>query len=99
MAQEEEPPQKAVADPETYRAALDAWMTARMPEADGVRVHDVDMPRATGFSNETVFFSTTAKTLGSETTQKWVARIEPSDGGIFPEQTDACAVSCAVQQP
>jgi len=94
---EEEPPQKAVADPETYRAALDAWMTARMPEADGVRVHDVDMPRATGFSNETVFFSTTAKTLGSETTRKWVARIEPSDGGIFPEQTDACAVSCAVQ--
>ncbi len=97
MADEEEPPQKAVADPETYRAALDAWMTTRLPEAEGVRVHDVDMPRATGFSNETVFFSTTAKVEGSETTRKWVARIEPPDGGIFPEQTDACAVSCSVQ--
>ena len=56
----EEPPQKAVADPETYREALDAWMKTQWTDATDLRVHDVDMPRSTGFSNETVFFSTTA---------------------------------------
>lgn len=97
MAEGDEQPRKAVADPETYRASLDAWMARRMPEAERVRVHDVDMPRSTGFSNETVFFSTTAAVSGRETTRKWVARIEPPDGGLFPEQTDQCGVSCEVQ--
>jgi aminoglycoside phosphotransferase (APT) family kinase protein len=97
MAEEDSPPQKAVADPETYREALNGWMTGQLSSADGVRVHDVDMPRATGFSNETVFFSTTSSEAGQETTRKWVARIEPADGGLFPEQTDACAISCEVQ--
>ena len=50
-------PAKAVRDPESYREALDGWMRQQLPEADGLRVPDVDMPRATGFSNETVFFS------------------------------------------
>jgi aminoglycoside phosphotransferase (APT) family kinase protein len=97
MAEEDEQPRKAVADPETYRESLDGWMNAQMPDAESVRVHDVDMPRATGFSNETVFFSTTASQAGEETTRKWVARIEPPDGGIFPEQTAACGISCEVQ--
>jgi aminoglycoside phosphotransferase (APT) family kinase protein len=97
MSEVSEAPQKAVADPETYRESLDAWMTAKMPIAENVRVHDVDMPRSTGFSNETVFFSTTATEGGSLTTRKWVARIEPPDGGIFPEQTEACVISAEVQ--
>ena len=88
---------KAVADPEIYRESLEAWMTGQMPNSKNVRVHDVDMPRSTGFSNETVFFSTTATQDGSDTTRKWVARIEPPDGGIFPEQTGACAISAEVQ--
>jgi aminoglycoside phosphotransferase (APT) family kinase protein len=98
MSEEQEaPPRKAVADPETYREALDAWMRGRWPEAEALRVSDVDMPRATGFSNETVFFSTTARVAGVEETRRWVARIEPPDGGLFPEQTSACAISCEVQ--
>ena len=97
-----EAPRKAVADPETYRESLDAWMKTQMPGAENLRVHDVDMPRATGFSNETVFFSTTALEHeggggGVPTTRKWVARIEPPDGGLFPVQTKACEVSCEVQ--
>lgn len=97
MEDETEAPEKAVADPETYRASLEAWMRAQMVDATDLRVHDVDMPRATGFSNETVFFSTTSRIDGETQTRKWVARIEPPDGGIFPEQTDACAISCQVQ--
>ncbi len=102
MVEMDEPPQKAVANPETYRAALDAWMKTQLPEAAGLRVLDVDMPRATGFSNETVFFSTTgvesdASGRSRPTTRKWVARIEPPDGGIFPVQTPECEISCRVQ--
>ena len=51
MAEEDSPPQKAVADPETYREALNGWMTGQLSSADGVRVHDVDMPRATGLAS------------------------------------------------
>jgi len=101
MSDEDEPPRKAVADPETYRESLDAWMKVKISSASGLRVHDVDMPRSTGFSNETVFFSTTALENGGEagesTTRKWVARIEPPDGGLFPVQTKECEISCEVQ--
>ncbi|MCP4904694.1 MAG: phosphotransferase family protein [bacterium] len=101
MSEGDEVPQKAVADPETYRESLDAWMKTQMPGALELRVHDIDMPRSTGFSNETVFFSTTALegggTSGLPTTRKWVARIEPPDGGLFPVQTKECEISCEVQ--
>ncbi len=97
MSEADAPPKKAVADPESYREALDAWMRARMPEATTLRVHDVDMPRATGFSNETVFFRASWKQGGADRTQRFVARIEPPDGGLFPVQTPACAVSVEVQ--
>ena len=94
MSENNEEARKTVADPETYRDALDAWMKARHPEREGLRVHDVDMPTATGFSNETVFFS--ASWEGSEA-QRYVARIEPEDGGIFPVQAPGCEVSVEVQ--
>ena len=97
MSEADEMPAKAVADPETYRESLDAWMKTQMTDAKNLRVHDVDMPRATGFSNETVFFHTTATERGVERTKKWVARIEPPDGGLFPEQTRECGISCEVQ--
>ncbi len=97
MSDVDEAPQKAVADPETYRESLDAWMKTQMPQASDLRVHDVDMPRSTGFSNETVFFSTTFLESGRSTTRKWVARIEPPDGGLFPIQTKDCEISCEVQ--
>ena len=76
MSEADEPPAKAVQDPETYRASLDQWMTAQQPEVEGLRVHDVDMPRATGFSNETVFFSATGNEAGRPATRRYVARIE-----------------------
>lgn len=94
---EEQGPAKAVADPESYRVALEGWMQRRQPEADGLRVHDVDMPRATGFSNETVFFSASWQESGKDVSGRFVARIEPPDGGLFPIQTEACRVSAAMQ--
>jgi len=60
-------------------------------------VHDLEMPSATGFSNETVFFSASWGEKGAERSQRYVARIEPEDGAIFPTQTPAAAVSVALQ--
>ncbi|MFO0689925.1 MAG: phosphotransferase family protein [Myxococcota bacterium] len=97
MSAADAPPSKAVADPESYREALDRWMRARLPQAKDLRVHDVDMPRATGFSNETVFFRASWSESGQARTQRFVARIEPPDGGLFPEQSAACRVSVEVQ--
>lgn len=92
----EEHPGKTVRDPETYRAALELWMKRAHPERSSLRVHSVDMPTATGFSNETVFCSASWDD-GEERTQRYVVRIEPEDGGIFPVQTQACAVSAELQ--
>ena len=97
MSESESSPAKAVQDPESYREALDGWMRRQQPDRAGLRVHDVDMPRSTGFSNETVFFSATAEEKGEPTTRRYVARIEPPDGGLFPVQTKDCAVSVETQ--
>jgi aminoglycoside phosphotransferase (APT) family kinase protein len=95
---EDVPPVKAVRDPESFRDALDAWMKQQRPDATDLRVHDVDMPRATGFSNETVFFSATYREDGDERSERLVARIEPRDAGLFPIQTSpACDVSVGLQ--
>ena len=67
------------------------------PERSGLCVHDVDMPTATGFSNETVFFTASWSEPGGARTQRYVARIEPEDGGLFPVQTPACRVSVGLQ--
>ena len=90
-------PPKAVRDPESYRAALDLWMQGQHPELANLRVRDVDMPTATGFSNETVFFSLSYEEGGVARTERRVARIEPRDGGLFPVQTPACEVSVGLQ--
>jgi aminoglycoside phosphotransferase (APT) family kinase protein len=97
MSASEEGPAKAVADPETYREALDGWLKHQRPDAEGLRVHGVDMPRSTGFSNETVFFDASWNESGGQCTRRFVARIEPPDGGLFPVQTEACSVSVEMQ--
>lgn len=94
---EEATPQKAVRDPESFREALEAWMRKQRTDLQDLRVVDVDMPRSTGFSNETVFFTASWKEDGKDASERYVARIEPRDGAIFPIQTPACQVSVEVQ--
>jgi aminoglycoside phosphotransferase (APT) family kinase protein len=84
-------------DAEGYRRALEPWMQRQRPELEDLRVHDIDMPSATGFSNETVFFSASWSENDAATSQRYVARVEPHDGGIFPTQTPATAVSVELQ--
>jgi len=88
---------KAARDPESFLAALDTWTKAQRSADEDIYVHDLDMPRATGFSNETIFFSASWKEDGAQKTERYVARIEPVDAGIFPIQTPACEVSAGLQ--
>lgn len=80
-----------------YAAAFEAWFAGRYPERTDIAVTGVDIPVATGFSNETVFLDLAWTEDGDAHAEKYVARIEPATGPLFPAQTDACRVSVEVQ--
>lgn len=88
---------KAVDDPQRHRAALEAWMARVRSDAENLRVTRIDMPRSTGFSNETVFFDVSEGEPGREQLRQYVARVEQADGPLFPVQTPACQVSVELQ--
>lgn len=91
-------PGKSVGDPDRHRASLEQWLRAQMPQAENLRIPEMEMPAATGFSNETVVFDATWSEGGEPVQRRFVARIEQEDGGLFPEQTPDCAISADVQQ-
>lgn len=80
-----------------YGPAFESWFADRYPERSDITVTDVDIPVSTGFSNETVFVDLSWTEDGASRTEKYVARIEPVSGALFPAQTDRCAVSVEVQ--
>jgi len=80
-----------------YGPAFERWFTGRYPNRDDVAVTDIDIPVSTGFSNETVFLDLSWTESGETHTERYVARIEPTSGALFPAQTDQCAVSVQVQ--
>ncbi|MDA8046063.1 MAG: phosphotransferase family protein [Actinomycetota bacterium] len=80
-----------------YGPALQKWFEGCHPQAGDVRVGGVDIPLATGFSNETVFFNVDWTEDGRTHSERFVARVEPPTGALFPMQTRACSVSVEVQ--
>ncbi len=80
-----------------YRSALERWFSRASPGVTDVVVGEIDIPAATGFSNETVFFDVAWAEGSTAHQQRFVARIEPATGGLFPPQTAACSVSVDVQ--
>jgi aminoglycoside phosphotransferase (APT) family kinase protein len=80
-----------------YAAALATWFGEHRRGASDVRVGGIDIPSATGFSNETVFFEVDWTEDGTAHHERFVARIEPPTGALFPAQTAQCAVSVGVQ--
>lgn len=80
-----------------YGPAFERWFAGRHPTRRDVRVTDIDIPVSTGFSNETVFLDLSWTEEGESHAERYVARIEPASGALFPAQTDACAVSVEVQ--
>ena len=80
-----------------YHAALEGWMQRAFPDREGLTVADIEIPVATGFSNETVMLDATWRAGGETRESRYAVRIEPADGGMFPPQTPHCAVSVEVQ--
>lgn len=80
-----------------YGTALQTWFAKVVPGTSEVVVTDLEIPVATGFSNETVMFTVSWTEAGARHEERFVARIEPPDGGIFPAQTAAAAVSVETQ--
>ena len=98
MEKEENIAGKAVGGADRHREALEAWMRRNLPEHADLGVPVVDIPRSTGFSNETVVFSAHWSEAGRAVEKRFVARIEQEDGGLFPDQTPQCPVSVDVQR-
>ena len=88
---------KFATDRSHYGPALEAWFARRFPGWSDVAIDDIDIPVATGFSNETVFCTVTRTVDGVRSDERFVVRIEPTGGALFPVQTPACAVSVEVQ--
>src|SRR6056297_2297674 len=75
-----------------YGDRLQAWMADHLDaDVGSVTITDLDIPVATGFSNETVFFTVRWADGNDPQEERFVARIEPADGGLFPVQTPATA--------
>jgi aminoglycoside phosphotransferase (APT) family kinase protein len=64
---------------------LSGWMSARMPQAEGVRVVNLDYPRGAGQSHETILFDAGWSESGQPREQGYVVRIKPSKFTVFPD--------------
>jgi aminoglycoside phosphotransferase (APT) family kinase protein len=80
-----------------YADALRGWFERQLPDAEDITVGDVDIPAATGFSNETIFFDVDWTDAEGSHHERFVGRIEPPTGALFPVQTPGCAVSVGLQ--
>ena len=80
-----------------YRAALERWLQGAFPSRQGLTVAGIEIPVSTGFSNETVILDAAWTESGLAREERFVVRIEPADGGMFPAQTPRCAVSVELQ--
>ena len=85
-------------DRSQYRDGLLQWFINAHPNHSNIAVTDIYIPVATGFSNETVFFGVSSNSDEGSHEGRYVARIEPEDGGMFPIQTPDCKISVALQQ-
>jgi len=80
-----------------YAEALQRWFAERRPDWSDVEIVDIDIPVATGFSNETVFVRVARSADNGRSEERFVIRVEPAAGALFPVQTPQCEVSVALQ--
>ena len=76
-------------DQKGYESALKNYLSKEKPAANNLEIVELDIPVATGFSNETIIFKAQWEEEGKEQSEKFVGRIEPKDGGIFREPSNA----------
>ncbi len=88
---------KAGLDVSHCQAPLEAWLSQRWPSCKDVVVDNLSSPKASGYSNETVFFRAHWREGGERHERRYVARIEPAQEPIFPDQTAVSMPSVEVQ--
>ena len=84
-------------DQEGYEIALKNYLSREKPEASNLKIVELDIPVATGFSNETIIFTAQWEEEGKDRTEKFVGRIKPKDGGMFPVHHSGLEESCYLQ--
>ena len=72
-------------DLELTRRRLTDWFSARLPEAESIRVSALTGPGATGFSSDTLMFDLDTRERGREVHRPLVVRIQPTGFQVFPE--------------
>lgn len=72
-------------DPEQTRKALVEWLTRQLPGATGVEVPMLEVPQATGFSNETFLFDATWRDGDGDQRAELVLRAQPQVWAVFPD--------------
>ena len=80
-----------------YQAVLQQWLRRTFSDRRDLEVTDIEVPVSTGFSNETVMVDAVWREQGQTRSERYVVRVEPADGGMFPPQTPQCAVSVELQ--
>jgi aminoglycoside phosphotransferase (APT) family kinase protein len=60
------------------------WLAERIEGAPRVRIGELRVPSANGFSNITAVFEAAWRSHGAEKRRRLVARIEPTGEGLFP---------------
>jgi len=88
---------KATNDLSPLREPLEQWLTAHWPEAGELRVGELTTPRASGYSNETVFFRARWCEEGKQQEGRYVLRAEPKRPPVYPGQTTSPRPSVEVQ--
>lgn len=77
-----ERPTTLTRDFEETRRALEGWLARRRPDADAVRVSDLDIPATNGMSSETLLFDVGWTEAGAERLEPMVARVAPDPGNV-----------------
>jgi aminoglycoside phosphotransferase (APT) family kinase protein len=67
------------------RERLGAWLAARIPDAEGLRVSELRAPQSSGFSNDTLLFEVDCARGGRAWREALVARVQPTGYQIFPD--------------
>lgn len=93
----DDPSSLAPTDPERLKQVLAEWLGVRWAQSQPVVISDLSTPRATGYSNETIFFHAAWSEQGRPRQGRYVARIEPNDTPIYPRQTALPLASVDVQ--
>ncbi|MGE4426652.1 MAG: phosphotransferase family protein [Solirubrobacteraceae bacterium] len=72
-------------DPQQAAASLTGWLQTKLPDATDVTVTDVEIPQASGMSNETIMFAASWAADGRDEAGRFVARVAPTGEAIFPQ--------------